>query len=1214
MRIKNIITTFLFFLVSLAFNAQTVWYDADDPTQAKIGEEPTVQQKSASSQEDSDLTVNPDPISIIDNLSTSTINQANGKVNYTVPVTEITSNRLKAGLNLSFNGGKAIKNVEYSNKIKATGVVGLGWSINTSKIIADNKQTGYRDDDEFFLLEGGLKKLICTKKVSPNLYEFKVENLPNWNVTYYRNHNYWLIVKDNGDRYFYGDSNINVATKANENIIHWNNWIGDSRASGGTLQTFAWNLSKITNQWDDQIQFYYQTIDQAIQADNLGPKHTEASYLIKIESNSGDKIELNYLNKVNTTTVQEYHEPNTDISEPDAYQERYEKKYLDNVILKRDGGETLMRYQLSYENVGVNLFTKRYLTQITTYNKNNESLNPQNFIYNTTGVFKGTIHKIKNTTGSEVTYQYENKLLHNNAPKVYLSGFQNSNGYEIDPLDPSPTKGEYFSLNDGNALVKYVPAISGNAYFLIRIWDGKDWRGKKLSVNHEHGLSNHRKTFIGKDYFGYYFKEKIRIFSLDKDGYSWKQNDFETSIPPEKVKSLITNDDYVLIISTEGKILPLVQNGSEWQKMNSFNGSNTNSIGNINVTGNHLNFTWYYIDPNTNVRHLISRNVLSFQMDSSFRLEPYTLSGSASGSYPQAARNISLSDITFTENDFSSKFVLNRIYKNLNGGFDFYNGKQWFESKSPSVANDYHKIGINRIYTSKWIGPGNYDTRFIILFDPNFNTFSEMTLPEPWKYSYPWEIGDYTLTHKKIYKSNTTNLQLEETYNADPLDANGNFYRYGFYKTKLMDKTIVQRDRGWYLYIDKKDGSIKKIIRDDYQNLILFSDDYFLEKKVINAQTLLYIQRFHENEINKNVYDIVVKSININNGFDDNIITSYSYNNPNILANNAIYYAEVTEERKGAGTSSLGKTFNYYDTGLNDIRKAGLLTRTEVKDTEGKTITSSDNKLIIGANLYANNSDNKPIHIGNRLLLNEKTNESHFYNNSKHTWITNTEKHEYNDKGLPSKIITTDSDGKIQEQFIEYAYQNSNAFKTSNMTSPISKRIYKFDNKITGVSFVEWANESGKLYPKKEYNGPNENSLRLQSEITKISNKGVVEETTNGKGLYAVNLSGYNNKRSVATIDNVRFNDVVNNLDVTYSQLQNLTTDQLKIELKKLYNRLPNAMIKLSFYDNNGNIISEIDARQEEINYHYDSFNQLDYVSDQNNNVLKKNIYNYKVN
>ncbi|WP_025668106.1 hypothetical protein [Aquimarina megaterium] len=1213
MRIKNLIATFLFFLVSLAINAQTVWYDVDDPTQAKIGEEPTVQQKSTNNQEDSDLTVNPDPISIIDNLSTNTINQANGKVHYTVPITEITSNRLKAGLNLSFNGDKAIKNVEYSNKIKATGIVGLGWSINTSKIIADNKQTGYRDDDEFFLLEGGLKKLICTKKVSPNLYEFKVENLPNWNVTYYRNHNYWLIVKENGDRYFYGDSNASVNTNANENIIHWNNWIGNSRATGGALQTFTWNLSKISNQWEDQIQFYYQTIDQAIQADNLGPKHTEASYLVKIESNSGDKIELNYLNKMNTATVQEYYEPNTDISEPDAYQERYEKKYLDNVILKRDDGEILMKYQLTYETTGVDSFAKRYLTQITTYNKNNESLNPQIFVYNTTGIFKGTIHKIKNTTGSEVTYQYENKLLHNNAPKVYLSGFQNSNGYEIDPLDPNPTKGEYFSLNDGNALVKYVPAVSGNAYFLIRTWDGKDWRGKKLSVNHTHELSNHRKTFIGKNYFGYYFKEKIRIFSLDKDGYSWKQNDFEISIPPEKVKSLITNDDYVLIISTEGKILPLVQNGSEWQKMNSFNGSNTNSISNINVTGNHLNFTWYYIDPNTNVRHLVSRNVISFQMDHSFRIEPYTFSGSASGSYPQAARNINLSDIIFTENDFSNKFVLNRIYKNLNKGFNFYNGKQWFEYKSSST-NDYHKIGINRAYKSKWIGPGNYDSRFIILFDPNLNTFSEMTLPEPWNYSYPWQIGDYTLTHKKIYKSNTTNLELVETYNTDQSNSG-----YKFYKAKSMDKTIIQKvddglPKNWYLYIDKKDGSIKKTIWDDYQNIILFSDEYFLEKKVVEGKTLLYIQRFHENKINKNVYDIVVKSININNGFDDNIITSYSYNNPNILANNAIYYAEVTEERKGAGNSSLGRTLNYYDTGSNDIRKAGLLTRTEVKDTEGKIITSSNNELIIGANLYSNNSVNKPIHIGNRLLLNKKTNESHFYNDSNHTWITTTQKYEYNNKGLTSKIITNDSEGKKQEQNIEYAFQNSIAFINSNMIDAISKRIYKSNNKITGISFVEWANESGKLYPKKEYNGPNGNSLRLQSEITRISNKGVIEETTNGKDLYAVNLSAYNDKRSVASIDNARFNDVINNLDVTYSQLQNLTTDQLKIELKKLYDRLPNAMIKLSFYDNNGSIISEIDARQEEINYHYDNFNRLDYVSDKNNNVLKKNIYNYKAN
>lgn len=159
MKIKNIFCTSVLFLFCALLQSQTVWYDIKESNK-----EDTIEQKSTASGEEPEFAANESTTSAIDGLSTGTINQANGKVNYSVPITSITSNRLTAGLDLSFNGSNAIKYVDYSNKMKATGVVGLGWNINTSKIIADNKQTGYRDDDEFFLLEGGLKKLICTKK------------------------------------------------------------------------------------------------------------------------------------------------------------------------------------------------------------------------------------------------------------------------------------------------------------------------------------------------------------------------------------------------------------------------------------------------------------------------------------------------------------------------------------------------------------------------------------------------------------------------------------------------------------------------------------------------------------------------------------------------------------------------------------------------------------------------------------------------------------------------------------------------------------------------------------------------------------------------------------------------------------------------------------------------------------------------------------------
>ena len=117
---------------------------------------------------------------------------------------------------------------------------------------------------------------------------------------------------------------------------------------------------------------------------------------------------------------------------------------------------------------------------------------------------------------------------------------------------------------------------------------------------------------------------------------------------------------------------------------------------------------------------------------------------------------------------------------------------------------------------------------------------------------------------------------------------------------------------------------------------------------------------------------------------------------------------------------------------------------------------------------------------------------------------------------------------------------------------------------------------------------------------------------SNGKGVFNVNLLSYDNKYQVARISNANYNQVIANLDVSYVALQNLSTSSLKTELLKLYSKLPKASITLSFYDNNGNLISNIDARKEEINHFYDSFNRLIYSTDSQGNKLTQTEYKFK--
>ncbi|MFV0247698.1 MAG: RHS repeat domain-containing protein [Tenacibaculum sp.] len=620
---------------------------------------------------------------------------------------------------------------------------------------------------------------------------------------------------------------------------------------------------------------------------------------------------------------------------------------------------------------------------------------------------------------------------------------------------------------------------------------------------------------------------------------------------------------------------------------------------------------------------------ISYQLDGTFLFEAYdedipyidsAYSNISDGvpthyvSFSQE-RDINLSEITLNNILFSS--VSNNSIRNR---YDlktyFFNGNNWSDGIYGHLFGGKNRIQIGITgYTSQyWSFPLN--TGRVSFYDANFNSFTseQVYVQDFHSANYQRIIGDYLVDKKEIYRFNSNNQEFIEEYNSS--EPNIDFFNDPKNRSKLIIADKEQTvDKSWYFYIDKRNGSLKKkqfnrSPRVEGQYGIY--GDYIVENYSPSYESKN--TKFHHlinGDFGQDVHDLVLKSIDIYDGINQNSITEFNYDNYKTLSDGTTYYGEVITEKKGNGSTSLGKTFDYYNIGNDDIRKLGLLERTVIKNTEGNTVQESIIEMNTGPNLFINNSDAKPVFIGNRLLQNKKINHSYFYENSQQNIFTSQEEYDYNENGLISKTKKINSKGLLEEQVIEYAYENSNTFENKNMLTAISKRISKINNEVVGVSLAQWTNENGKLYLNKDFNGPTENDLRLTSEITRISNKGVVEETTNGKGLYAVNLSGYNYKRSVASIDNAQFSEVINNLDVTYSQLQNLNNSQLRVELMKLYNRLPNSMIKLSFYDGNGNIISEIDAREEKIKYHYDNFNRLEYVTDSNNKVLKKYMYNY---
>ena len=84
-------------------------------------------------------------------------------------------------VNVSISYSSNVQNqVNMWNLEAPAGILGLGWNIDIPKIIADHKQTGTREDDDYYLMEGGASNhLIRTTSgtdASGSFYLYEAKN------------------------------------------------------------------------------------------------------------------------------------------------------------------------------------------------------------------------------------------------------------------------------------------------------------------------------------------------------------------------------------------------------------------------------------------------------------------------------------------------------------------------------------------------------------------------------------------------------------------------------------------------------------------------------------------------------------------------------------------------------------------------------------------------------------------------------------------------------------------------------------------------------------------------------------------------------------------------------------------------------------------------------------------------------------------------------
>ena len=497
-------------------------------------------------------------------------------------------------------------------------------------------------------------------------------------------------------------------------------------------------------------------------------------------------------------------------------------------------------------------------------------------------------------------------------------------------------------------------------------------------------------------------------------------------------------------------------------------------------------------------------------------------------------------------------------------------------------------------------------------------------------------FGNFLLLDEVVYKKNrnpfsiTSNAfsWLETTPEVVFSTTNGLNYLYTSSVDGVQTGTQI-KTRLYYpnktntgissINFDEKFGMKGMQVFGGYQKFLSGNSIYLRSLGSFNGNTnqfYPYLYRVINGKVNEDIEDIVVDFIEIDNQLDPVRKIQYEFDQYVFLPNESAYYGKSTTQHKGYGNANNGKVVTFSNTGTTDMRLLGTPIKTEVRDA---------NDILKSETLYTHqvfdkthyNVFNTPIGKSYYVRTTEKTENNYegdpsnpFPDFEDYGTLNLRETYAYNSLGLlEAKTVHYDT-GKSVVTNTTYAHELFSFLEAKNIVNKPAKIIQEKNNEVIGTSEVVWKEENGKTFPYKTLAGIT--TTKVLTEITQVNDLGLAEEESNGKGIYNVNLLGYNKTHPVASISNARYSEVIAALDVSYETLQSLDTEALKTTLLKLYTALPKASITLSFYDNNGNVSSKIDARKEEVYYFYDAFHRLIHVQDAQGNKLTQTEYHFK--
>lgn len=373
----------------------------------------------------------------------SSVNKFRGSVSLpldflTIPGLEGLDVKLSALYSSSIKNNLNTWNIE-----SPTGIMGIGWQMPIEMIAVDKGGSGSATSDLYYLISGGsANPLVKTGETSDGLWNFQLRNFQFWTIQYNPVGKIWIIVKENGFIYTYGEG-TNTSSNATQWGISWGNWIGSSNIGASQVKfPIAWNLASITTPMGNKIQYEYLNINQNLISSGLA--YTQASYLSKVIDSYGRTINFNYGNKYGvlnpdtnsgTIPIVEYQAPHTEITppNPNAYQDRYETLYLDDIQIKDTDNNLLSGLKFSYTFINnaptsdpnYGLLYKRCLQSVFQYADRGQTLPAMQFEYFPTtmnSINPGALKSVTYPEGGTAYFEYKTQIISsiNTSKKVQL--------------------------------------------------------------------------------------------------------------------------------------------------------------------------------------------------------------------------------------------------------------------------------------------------------------------------------------------------------------------------------------------------------------------------------------------------------------------------------------------------------------------------------------------------------------------------------------------------------------------------------------------------------------------------------------------------------------------------------------------------------------------------------------------------------------------------